>query len=155
MTVWLYQMNAERPLENGSFYTPDNYREDIEEGDYLEWLTREIRPREIEPKAGDTIIYWFVAAGTDDPGLYGLGVIFDCYNCPQYNTEYNCIYHLPVFPSEILSDDPIYDDEVQEIVDEIRGNQKNFATMFAISDDHTQRLFAEIQERSELEEDNE
>ncbi|NJN96154.1 MAG: hypothetical protein HC875_19620 [Anaerolineales bacterium] len=153
MTVWLYQMNAERPLQDGSFYTPDDFREDVESEEYLEWLTREIRPKEMDPKAGDTILYWFVVSGTNQPGLYGLGVIFDCYECLKYNTEYNCIYHLPVFPSEILSDTPIYDDEIQEIVDEIRGNQKNFATMFAINDDYIQSLFARIQEESSLEEE--
>lgn len=51
MTVWLYQMNAERELEYGGFYTPDDYREDIESEEYLEWLTREIRPREYRTRS--------------------------------------------------------------------------------------------------------
>jgi len=155
MTVWLYQMNAKRPLEDGDFYTPDDYQAEVESEEYLEWLTREVRPKEVEPKAGDTIFYWFVAAGTDQPGLYGLGIIFGCYECPEYNTEHKCIEHLPVSPSEILRDNPIYDDEAQEIVNEIRGTQTAFATMFAIDDNHTQRLFAKIQECDELEQDSE
>jgi hypothetical protein len=155
MTVWLYQMNANRPLQDGSFYTPNDYQMEVESEEYLEWLTREVRPTELEPKAGDTIFYWFVTTGTDNPGLYGLGIIFSSYECPEYNTDYKCIEHLPVYPSESLSDNPIYDDEIQEIVDEIRGNQAAFATMFAIDDTHTQRLFAKIQEWEDWEEDSE
>lgn len=155
MTVWLYQMNADKSLQDGSFYTPDDYQEEVESDDYLEWLTREVRPKELNPKAGDTIFYWFVRTGTDDPGLYGLGLIFSCHKCPEYNTDYDCIEHMPVYPSENLSDDPIYDDEIQEIIDEIRGNQAAFATMFAIDDHHIQRLFAKIQEWEDLEDDDE
>lgn len=141
MTHWLYQMNPKRVLEYGDVYTPEEFREDFASGEDLEWLTREIRPRGLEPKAVDTIFYWFVVSGTDEPGLYGFGIISDCYDCPRLSAKYKCISHRPGFPTEYLQAAPLYEDEIVEIVDDIRGVGRAYATMFKIDDDQAERLF--------------
>lgn len=146
MTVWLYQMNVDRVLEYGDKYKLEDFRRYVRDGKYLRWKTRNIISETEEPKAGDTIIYWFVKSGTDEPGLYGLGIIFKCYekdDDPPYN---KWILHLPVFPSERLKNHPIYDTEIEKIVNEIRGNKQAFGTMFIIKDNQAERLFKSIKE---------
>jgi len=140
MAMWLYQMSKEKELsEDGYKWTPAKYRKEVWEGHYLEWETRKIRTIKsgAKPKAGDTIIYWFVKRGTADPGLYGVGIIF------EYDQNERTITHLPIFPSDYIKKHPAYDDEITRIVKEIQNNMPR-STMFKIKNNQTQKLWAKI-----------
>jgi len=139
MAMWLYQLSAEKEFEDGSKWTPEVHREEVWEGQYLEWDTRQIRSLRsgTKPTAGDTVIYWFVKRGIDEPGLYDSGIIF------EYNQDEETIKHLPIFPSAYLKMHPIYDDDMIELVKGIQ-NRMPIATMFEINDDHAQKLWIKI-----------
>ena len=67
-----YTGNNDIPAVVEDKYELEDFRRYVRDGKYLEWKTRNIISEAEEPKAGDTIIYWFVKSGTDEPGLYGL-----------------------------------------------------------------------------------
>ena len=93
MAMWLYQLSASKIFEDGTNWTLKQHQKEVCEGQYLEWDTRQIRSINTgtKPKSGDTVIYWFVESGNDNPGLYGIGIIID-YNNKRIN-------HLPIFPN--------------------------------------------------------
>ena len=119
MAMWLYQMSKEKELSEGGYkWTPTKYRKEVRECHYLEWKTRRVRTNKsgAKPKAGDTIIYWFVKRGNIDAGLYGVAIIF------EDNQNERTISHLPVFPSNYIKKHPIYNNEISQIVKDIQNN---------------------------------
>jgi len=125
MGEWLYQMSED-------FYTPEEYREQIWEEELVHWPTGKIVGDEI-PGAGDTMALWYTKTGARHPGICGWGVILRC--LPE---EEDLLWR-PVFPSDYLKMDPIYNEEVSRLVDVIRGGMPR-ATMWLIRPEHADRL---------------
>lgn len=142
MAMWLYQMSKEKELaEDGYKYnwTPAKYRKSVRKGRCLQWKTRKIRAAKsgAKPKAGDTVVYWFVKRGTANAGLYGVGIIF------EYDQNREAINHLPIFPSDYIKKHPVYDDEIKSIIKKIQNNMPR-STMFEIKNNQTKKLWAKI-----------
>ena len=127
--MWLYQLSTE-------VWTPEKYRAGVWEGEYLEWKTSKITTGEL-PKKGDILIYWFVKTKNKEPGLYGWGIIL------EYDDSSENIRHRPVFPSDYLKMNPINDEKIVQIIDEVRGKVPR-ATMWLISKSNSNELREKI-----------
>ena len=126
MTVWLYQMSAEN-------YSIEDYREEIWEKEIVKWSTRNVRTlldTKISP--GDTVIFVFARTGAQEPGIYGWGIV------TSYREE-GYISFRPTFPSDYLKMNPIWDDELSNLLDVIRGPVK-VGTMWEIENDIAVKL---------------
>ena len=104
MATWLYQMS-------GKAWAPERYREEIWEGDETSWPQGAVRGG--QPESGDSITLWYARSVSDDPGLYGWGVIL--------GAREGVIRWRPVAPSDYLKMDPLFDQKLSGLVDEIRG----------------------------------
>ena len=126
MAMWLYQLSPSKELAPNFRYTPKDYRKEVREGHKLEWESRDIWSFNTgsKPKAGDKVIYWFVEKQNDEPGLYGLGIIY------EYGIK-GIIRHIPIFPSNKLKNKPIHKDFIN-IIKKIQ-NRMPIATMFEIN----------------------
>ena len=152
MTTWLYQMNPAKIFADGGTYTIADFQNDLATPTLFYWRTRNIIPKTQKPKAGDTILYWFVAAGTENPGLYGLGVIFGFGKREEEGAKHKeWISHLPVYPSKQLRKNPLYNAEIKKLINKVRNKQQSFGTMFKIDNNDATKLFNQIQEIVETE----
>jgi hypothetical protein len=115
--MWLYQVNSE-------FWTVEDYRYDSWEGDVNEWMHGTING-ETDPQRGDIILVWFDKGTTEDPGLYGWGIVMDMDHLEK------SIAFRPVFPSDLIKMKPIFEDEIEEIVDKVKG-EFPIGTMWAL-----------------------
>ena len=110
MQAWLYQMSAPQG------WHPRDYRLDVWEDRPNRWRVGKIVSRglkEITP--GDAIVLFFAKAGNDYPGIYGWGVI------SRYDKQRKEIVFQVTPPSDYLKTDPIWDKDVEKLMDKIRG----------------------------------
>lgn len=125
MAVWLYQMSADG-------YSPEEYRETVWEGEVTRWPAGNVRTSSrIKISPGDILIFAFAKTGTREPGLYGWGVVL------KYKEEAGNIYFRPSRPSDYLKMNPIWDNEVSNMLDKIRGSMKQGTMWEVTSDDAT------------------
>jgi hypothetical protein len=122
MTVWLYQMSGES-------YSPEEYREAFWEGEIVRWPTGNVRKiSDCEIFLGDTIIFAFVKTGTQEPGIYGWGIVVN------HDKGKASVSFRPTTPSDYLKMNPLWDDDISNLLDVIRGTVK-VGTMWEIKND--------------------
>ena len=129
MTCWLYQMTIEK-------WPYERYRAEVWEGAVtLNWKVREIIPRKGMRQYGDIIIFYYIKSDKIDPGIYGWGVVLWCNG--------DDIHFRPSSPSDYLKMNPLWDKEVEQIIENIRGNWAE-ATMFEDKKDSIKTLRQKI-----------
>ena len=107
MTCWLYQMNAK-------LYSHERYRTEVWEGNPVtNWGIGQSKRKPKEVLPGDIIILFFAKTGAIDPGIYGWGII------TLFDKE--VIDFRPAAPSDYLKMNPLWDDEISDIINQIRG----------------------------------
>ncbi len=120
MAIWLYQMavNDDEP------WYPENYRLDVWEGESVTWPVGRVDARgQGEIRAGDRIGFFFSKARNHEPGIYGWGIVTDSIKSKsRYRVEFEATP-----PSDFLKMSPCWDEEVEALMDEIRGNMKQGA----------------------------
>jgi hypothetical protein len=106
MSYWLYQMST-------SVWAPDQYRIEVWEGEHTNWLINRKVPKDNSPKPGDIMVLFYAPAGESDPGIYGWVIVtrFDGEEV-RFRTS---------FPSDYMKMHPVWDDEVKDIINKIRG----------------------------------
>jgi hypothetical protein len=122
-------------------WDPRDYRLKVWEDRPIRWPVGKIVSRglkEITP--GDAIILFFVKTGKDYPGIYGWGVI------DKYNEQRNEIVFQVTPSSDYLKTDPIGDEDVEKLIDRIRGKGKQ-GTLWGISRDEFSILCNKVRER--------
>ena len=128
MAHWLYQMSTE-------YYSHERYRTEVWEGTIVtNWFIGESKRRPTDVQPGEIVILFFARTGAQDPGIFGWGIItfFDG----------DVINFRPAPPSDYLKMNPLWDDEISGIVDEIRGGMPQ-GTMYEVDDD----IFEQIREK--------
>lgn len=129
MAQWLYQMSTE-------YYSHERYRTEVwEDTNVTNWSIGESKRRPTEVQPGDIVVLFFARTGAQDPGIYGWGII------TFFDGE--VLNFRPSSPSNYLKMNPIWDKEVSEIVDEIRGGMPQ-GTMYDLTDDQLKRLRQKI-----------
>ena len=133
MACWLYQINAK------DWWPLERYRTEVWEGQLVtNWTNGEAtrRPKDVLP--GDTIVLYLVKTGTDEPGIYGWGII------TSFHKE-EFIDFRPSPPSDYLKMNPVPEEEVRGIIREIRGDF-NALAMFKVNDKQYRELRQKIAE---------
>ena len=102
MAYWLYQMSTE-------YYSHGRYRTEVWEGiPVTNWGIGESKRRPTEVQPGDIVILSFARTGAPEPGIYGWGII------TLFDKE--VIDFHPSSPSDYLKMNPLWDDEISDIV---------------------------------------
>lgn len=136
MAIWLYQMTAndEEP------WYPENYRLDVWEGKGVTWPAGKITPREEgEIAAGDRIVFFFSKTGISDPGIYGWGIVTQFIKGKSRNQ----VRFAATPPSDFLKMSPCWDEEVEALMDDIRGKMKQ-GTVWGMTLEEFNRLRKKI-----------
>jgi len=140
MQAWLYQMST------ATDWYPKDYCLEVWEGDIVPWPVGQIKSREKNkklPEAGDLIVFFFAKTRNDDPGIYGWGVITD------FNSRTNKIKFGVTPPSDYLKMDPIWDKEIEKLIDKVRGGM-NQRTMWSLTRDELDEVRRKIRTRFQL-----
>jgi hypothetical protein len=129
MACWLYQM-ANYNFSHG------RYRTEVWEGNTVtNWWIGESRRKPTEILPGDIVILFYVKTGAQEPGIYGWGII------TLFDKE--VINFRPSTPSDYLKMNPLWDDEIGNIVDKIRGGMPE-GTMWEVDDNILKRIRQKI-----------
>jgi hypothetical protein len=124
--MWLYQMSED-------WYPRGGYRLDIWEGALIAWDTGKVVGGHPEP--GDRILCWYSKTVSDEPGVWGWGVIM--------SSDDESIRWKPVFPLDHLKLAPLFDDDLNDCIDRIRGKMRQ-GTMWRMSADDAEYLTARV-----------
>lgn len=136
MVAWLYQMttNNEEP------WGPEEYRMEVWEGNTVTWPVGSIDFRGgVAPKRGDILVLFFSKSKTDEPGLYGWGIITDVIS----EGTRPRLRFVPSSPSDFLKMSVCWDGEVEKLSDQIRGKVKQ-KTMWAIKPEEMREIRKKI-----------
>ncbi|MBI4284102.1 MAG: hypothetical protein HY663_06500 [Chloroflexi bacterium] len=113
MISWLYQMSVKDLRYNWSH---EQYWADVCEGKVTkDWEVGTVRPKDYEPEEGDEIVLFYVPSADKKPGVYGLGDV------KRYDEDGKTIDFEPKAPSDRLKMNPMWDEEVKDIIHKIRG----------------------------------
>ena len=124
MAFWLYQMSAKE-------WSPERYRAEVWEDNDTTWETHKITPPGNPPEYGDIVVLFYAKAGATDPGIYGWAVVLWC--------DGEEMRFRPALPSDYLKMNPLWNDEVSKIADNIRRGMPR-GTMWIIPSDLMDRL---------------
>lgn len=117
MAHWLYQMSTE-------YYSHERYRTEVWEGTTVtNWGIGESKRKPTEIQPGEIVILFFARTGAYDPGIFGWGII------TLFDKE--VINFRPSSPSDYLKMNPLWDNEIKSITDEIRGGMPQ-GTMYEV-----------------------
>jgi hypothetical protein len=117
MTCWLYQMDAK-------LWPQERYRAEVWEANIITiWKVGKITPTGGIPHPGDIVVLFYVEANTADPGIYGWGIVSWCDGIE--------INFRPTSPSDYLKMNPAWNDEIKDIISQIRGKM-SMGTMWEI-----------------------
>ena len=106
MAFWLYQMSAKE-------WSHGRYRAEVWEGNDTTWDTKKIAPAGSSPELGDVVVLFYAPTVSKDPGVYGWAIVLWC--------DGEEIRFRPASPSDHLKMNPLWDDRVGAIIDQIRG----------------------------------
>jgi len=122
---------------NNEDWPINEYREEVWEGATNDWLPKKITGTDM-PKRGDIIVLWYVKTGIKkDMGLYGWGVILKF----TKGEKISSIRFRPAPPSDYLKMDPLYNTDIQDLIDEIRGKPPR-GTMWEINNLNADKIKA-------------
>ena len=138
--AWLYQMSS-------SWWSPEEYRLTVWEGQVVRWPTARVRwGKQQNIHAGDLLLLFFCPTGTEDWGIYGCGII------NRYNEVREEISFQVLPPSDYLKMSPCADDQLYEMVRKIRkgkqGSDPERWTMYDMSFEHLEDLRLKIREHT-------
>jgi hypothetical protein len=124
MAMWLYQMSSD-------YWAPERYREEVWEGDESSFTRGTVRTGDT-PESGDSILLWYAKTkAKGEPGIYGWGVLL--------GVREDIIRWRPVFPSDYLKLDPLFDRELSDLIVSIRGPMPQ-GTMWSLSKSEVETL---------------
>ena len=124
--MWLYQISAER-------WPIGQWRDEMWEGYKNRCRAGRMVGSKDEIEDGDIIVFWYTkTAAKKDFGLYGWATA-------RFNKQWSSIRFVLTTPSNYLKMDPINDEEMEKIVEEIRGNYKR-ANIFHINDELAKKV---------------
>jgi hypothetical protein len=123
MNPWLYQMAEDED------WTPDDFRLTVWEGEPVTWSHKKVMPAaSLKPAPGDPVVFFFAKSRTKAPGICGWGVIVKAYPKKEEFT------FRAVFPTDLLKMNPIWDNEIEELINNVRGPHPR-GTTWAMSAD--------------------
>ena len=116
--MWLYQMSETQ-------WPAGQFRATVWEGSTVSWPTGNVRSSD-RPEPGDRLLCWYARTGASLPGVVGWGVVLG------YSPERTEILWRPAPPTDALKMHPLFDDEIVDRVEGVRGRFRQ-ATMWQMS----------------------
>ncbi len=136
MSAWLYQMTTEDSDE--LFWNPKEYRASVWEGKKNTWNTRKVTDRGQDSiNTGDIVVFFFSKSRTKDCGIYGWAII------TEFDTKKGQISFMPTFPSDYLKTSPVWNEGIENLMDQIRVPIPQ-GTMWSITSDELDIIRAAI-----------
>ena len=126
--VWIYQLSSGE-------WSQGEYRLEVREGHYVSWGIGSKRGSR-DPEPGDRIVCWWAKTGATEYGVIGWGTVHG-------ETYGGGIRWIPHSPTDRWSMSPVQSDELDDVVNRIRGGF-NQATMFLANDADALDLLAAI-----------
>ena len=121
---------------NAKLYSHERYRTEVWEGNLVtNWGIGESKRKPKEVPLGDMVILFFAKTGAVNPGIYGWGII------TLFDKE--VIDFRPTSPSDYLKMNPLWDGEISDIIDQIRGRMPE-GTMWKVDDETLEQLRQKI-----------
>jgi hypothetical protein len=109
MATWLYQLSV-------VYFTPQQYRTEIWEGERWRWPVGDNPPKTEVPAPGDQICFYYAKTNNPEPGFYGWAIVL------EWRTDSSSpLYFRPTSPSDHLKMDPWGDGAALALADSIRG----------------------------------
>ena len=118
MSRWLYQLSE-------ASWPAENYRREVKEGNVVRWPTRKQMFTAETPAAGDILFCFYAPAGSEQPGICGLGLIV------KYLPKTRRFDWLPLPPTDVAKNQPFWGERAKEIIELIRA-QSPRGTMYPI-----------------------
>lgn len=123
MNPWLYQMAEDED------WTPEDFRLTVWEGETITWEHKKVMSTNgLKPAPGDPIIFFFAKSRTKAPGICGWAVIVKVY--PKKEE----LSFRAVPPTDLLKMNPAWDNEVEDLINQVRGAHPR-GTTWAMSTD--------------------
>lgn len=133
MSSWLYQIKEDSLSQN-------RYRYEVWEGKIITnwWDIEDVKQWPNNVEYGEIIIVFFASKKSVDPGIYGWGCI------SSFNQ--GVLNFIPVIPSDYLKMDPLWDNEIDELIDKIRLKTPQ-SIMYEISNDELNKVRKKLREK--------
>lgn len=128
MGYWFYQISQE-------IWEPERFRIEIWENERWSWTVPTLRGGG-EPQPGDSVAFYYAKAHGADPGFYGWAVVLEYH---KSHDENKTLYFRPVAPTNHLKMHPWWNEEAQEIANEVRGAVAQ-GTVWRVSDEQWKRI---------------
>jgi hypothetical protein len=133
MSYWLYQMNVDR-------FSHKRFRAEVWEGDLTQnWTIGESTHRPKNVSVGDILVFFYAKTVAIEPGIYGWGVV------TFFDKETEEMHFRPATPSDYLKMNPLWDDDINKIVDRIRGGMPE-GTMFKVDGKELKNIRRKIEQ---------
>ena len=128
MSYWFYQINQE-------YWEPERFRIEIWENERWAWNVGTMRGSG-EPAPGDSVVFFYAKAHGADPGFYGWAVVLEFHTAHDDSKK---LYFRPVAPTNHLKMHPWWNDEAQDVANEVRGAMTQ-GTLWQVSAEHWKRI---------------
>lgn len=123
MNPWLYQMAEDED------WTPEDFRLTVWEREPVTWEHKKIMSLNgVKPMPGDPLVFFFAKSRTKTPGICGWAVITKVY--PRKGE----LTFQAVPPTDLLKMNPLWDNEVEELINDVRGPHPR-GTTWEVSED--------------------
>lgn len=129
MSYWFYQLNQE-------IWEPERFRIEIWENERWSWTVSTLRGGGEQPQPGDSVAFFYAKGHGADPGFYGWAVVLEYHKA---HDESKTLYFRPVAPTNHLKMHPWWNDEAQNIANEVRGPVPQ-GTLWRVSDEQWRRI---------------
>jgi hypothetical protein len=130
MGYWLHQLSS-------NIWPSGDYKVEVWEKEATNWMIGRKVPKDNSPKTGDTMIMYYAPANEPDPGIYGWALVI--------RFDDREIRFIPMPPSDYLKMNPVWDDEVKNIIGQVRGRTA-VGTLWEIEDSLFKQLRKKIAE---------
>jgi hypothetical protein len=117
--MWLYQMSDE-------VWPEAQFRAAVWEGTTIYWPIGLVRDTDARPVPGERVVCWYAPTGSELPGLVGWGVVLG------FSEARDELVWRPSPPTDAVKMCPIFDDDLKEHVDNVRGGFPR-ATMWPVT----------------------
>ncbi len=129
MSYWFYQLNQQR-------WEPGRFRIEVWENEPWSWTVGRAILEGEEPRAGDSVAFFYAPTGGDDPGFFAWAVVLEWYK--DHDGEQHISFR-PAAPANHLKMHPWWNDEARTIADEVRGRMMK-RTLWLVPDELWKRI---------------
>jgi hypothetical protein len=116
---------------------------EIWENNNENWRLGKITPRGSSPEQGDIVVFYYAETHAFDCGIVGWGIVLRYDPVDRNDKTIKEMRFRVASPSDYLKMSPLYNKNIEDVIDEIRGNPKQ-GTLWVISEKQMNVIRKEI-----------